>query len=416
MQRQIIMQANKVVRRTRPLLNTDDICNTYYNNGTLEIGFLSKQCKNDKKGSCLMCDYGSTNCSFSTKEYADKMKEILNKKYVEQNNLLLCTNGSIFDPHQVSFSTLEKIIKIASHSTFDKITFETHYLDVNNEVLNLIKQYSSNKEIIIEMGLESINQRYQDEIILKNIKLDKYEKTIKLIQSYGFTVEVNIMVGLPFLSQYEQYTYALEAIDWALKRNCLVTVFPINIKPFTLLRVAHTNGLYEPISHWLLITVLNDVNANSLNKLTVAWYGNRIEEYEGHENETIFPTSCIECSGLINKFYTEFNHTNDDYEKFTKVLQDGTLSYLSDTYKKCRCSWENHSTSRSTTYLSNTIRDGKRNYICDDCHKEIGQFSSYTNARAANWAITRNRKNCYCPKCAPRHRNVGCYGSVRIVY
>ena len=31
---------------------------------------------------------------------------------------------------------------------------------------------------------------------------------------------------------------------------------------------------------------------------------------------------------------------NDDYEKFAKVLQDGVLSYLSDTYKKCRCSWE----------------------------------------------------------------------------
>ena len=43
------------------------------------------------------------------------------------------------------------------------------------------------------MGLESINQKYQDEIILKNINIDNYEKTIKLIQSYGFTVDLKCL-------------------------------------------------------------------------------------------------------------------------------------------------------------------------------------------------------------------------------
>lgn len=332
MQNEIIMRANKVIRRMRPLLNTSDTCNTFYNNGTLEIGFLSKQCKNDARGSCLMCDYGATNCSFSTKEYTDKMNEILNKKYVEQNNLLLCSNGSIFDPYQVPFCTLEEIVKIASQSTFNIITFETHYQDVTDTILELIKRFSSDKKIVIEMGLEAINQRYQDEVILKNIDLDKYEKTINLIQSYGFTVEVNIMVGLPFLSQYEQYTYASEAINWALKRNCLVTVFPINIKPFTLLRVAYDNGLYEPIPHWLLITVLNDINYDYLNNLTIAWYGNRIEEYEGHKNKTVFPTSCNKCRGLINEFYAEFNHTKAS-KKRKKLLKDLIL--------KCQCDCKN---------------------------------------------------------------------------
>lgn len=332
MQKEIIMRANKVIRRKRPFLISSEICNSFYNNGTLEIGFLSKQCRNDARGSCLMCDYGATNCSFSTKEYLDKMTEILNKKYSEQNNLLLCTNGSIFDPYQIPFCTLEEIIKIASQSTFNKITFESHYQDVSENILNLIKRFSLNKKIVIEMGLESINQRYQDEIILKNINIEKYENTIKLIQSYGFTVEVNIMVGLPFLSQYEQYNYASEAIDWALKRNCLVTVFPINIKPFTLLSVAYANGLYEPISHWLLLTVLNDINADYLNRLTVAWYGNRIEEYEGHKNKTVFPTSCNECRGSINKFYAEFNH-----EKVSAKRKE----LLNDLFLKCKCDCKN---------------------------------------------------------------------------
>lgn len=346
MQKNIIRRANRLIRRTRPLLDASNICNTFYNNGTLEIGFLSKQCKNDANGSCLMCDYGATNCSFSTKDYEDKMKEILQKEYSNRNNLLLCTNGSIFDQYQISRKTLETIIKIAARSMFKKVTFETHYQDINSDILNLIKQYITDKEVVIEMGLETINQKYQDEIILKNINIDRYEQTIKFIQSYGFTVEVNIMVGLPFLSQHEQYTYAYEAINWALERNCLATVFPINIKPFTLLNFAKSQGLYAPISHWLLIFILNNIKYEYLNKLTVAWYGNRKEEYEGYENSTVFPASCNKCHDFINEFYAAFNHAPSS-EVRKKLLMN--------LYADCQCECKNKIDTANATIGFNTL-------------------------------------------------------------
>lgn len=53
-----------------------------------------------------------------------------------------------------------------------------------------------------------------------------------------------------------------------------------------------------------------------------------------------------------------------------------------------------------------TFIDG-RDYICDNCKKEVGRFTSYDKARAAGWAISYDRKNCYCPSCAPLRRNVG---------
>lgn len=332
MYKEIIMRANRIIRKSRPLLDTTDICNTFYNNGTLEIGFLSKQCKNDARGSCLMCDYGATNCSFSTENYLNAMNKILSKNYPNKKNLLLCTNGSVFDTYQIPLSTIEEIIKVAAQSSFDRITFETHYQDVNTNILDLIKHYLPNKKIVIEMGLESINQKYQDEIILKNINIDNYEKTIKLIQSYGFTVEVNMMVGLPFLLTHEQYNYAIETINWALERNCLITIFPINIKPFTLLKFAHKHQFYKPISHWLLLAILKDINPKNLNYLTVAWYGNRIEEYEGYENHTIFPTSCNTCKCLINDFYAKFNGTDLSYDR--EIL-------LNEIYSKAQCCCKN---------------------------------------------------------------------------
>lgn len=56
-------------------------------------------------------------------------------------------------------------------------------------------------------------------------------------------------------------------------------------------------------------------------------------------------------------------------------------------------------------------KERKKNYVCDDCKETISTFSSYEKARADGWAISRSRKYCYCPKCAPYHRNVGCAGA-----
>ena len=44
--------------------------------------------------------------------------------------------------------------------------------------------------------------------------------------------------------------------------------------------------------------------------------------------------------------------------------------------------------------------------VCDDCGF-IDYFASDKHLRAKGWALARNRLNCYCPFCAPRHRHVG---------
>lgn len=48
-------------------------------------------------------------------------------------------------------------------------------------------------------------------------------------------------------------------------------------------------------------------------------------------------------------------------------------------------------------------------YTCDDCGTR-GEFTSYLKARAAEWAISKDYKNCYCPECAPAHRLGGANG------
>ena len=52
-----------------------------------------------------------------------------------------------------------------------------------------------------------------------------------------------------------------------------------------------------------------------------------------------------------------------------------------------------------------------RIYVCDDCEKNVGKFRNYSDAIKAKWAIARGRKKCYCPRCAPAHRNTGRAGA-----
>ena len=53
----------------------------------------------------------------------------------------------------------------------------------------------------------------------------------------------------------------------------------------------------------------------------------------------------------------------------------------------------------------------KSGYIfdCDDCSYRRF-YSSIDAAKLDGWAVSRDRKHCYCTHCALRHRYVGCSG------
>ncbi len=48
-----------------------------------------------------------------------------------------------------------------------------------------------------------------------------------------------------------------------------------------------------------------------------------------------------------------------------------------------------------------------RIYICDDCKQVVMKFKNENLAKKAGWAVAYARKKCYCPTCAPDHRNTG---------
>lgn len=51
-------------------------------------------------------------------------------------------------------------------------------------------------------------------------------------------------------------------------------------------------------------------------------------------------------------------------------------------------------------------------FQCDDCGA-AQYFMNPKQARKNGWAVAKNYKNCYCPNCAPAHRNTGRNGVQR---
>lgn len=302
----LLRKANIAVRKMRPVLTGGRICEKFYNEGLLEICFLSGRCSRDQQGACMMCDYGAAQIDCLNQEYICEMDRILKNEPQPVDTLLLCTNGSFFDERQISRELFHAILERAGASDVPTIELETHYLDVTREKLELLKQLLPGKEIVIEIGLETIRMEYQENVIMKGIDLAVYGTVIDLIRSFGFGVDINIMVGLPLLSAKEQMEDVLHTIHWVISRKGRPVLFPVNVKPYTLLMEVYHAGFYRVISQWLVPLILDALSEDELEQVIVAWYGGREENYGADSEPAVFPHACHVCSETILKFYREF--------------------------------------------------------------------------------------------------------------
>lgn len=320
---------NKNIRENRPIVPKDKLYSTFENNGVFQICFRSRGCSNYLAGSCIMCDYGKgTNITKDELDFAFD-KAISESKH-EIKMLLLNSYGSILDNNEISEECFNVLLKKLKSLNIENIIFETHYNTITYEKLLLIKNELKNKNIFFELGLETSNELIRENNLLKKISNDKFIKTIELIHSFDMGVIVNLLVGIPFLTRKEQVEDVLASIEWCIMNNVdEIDLFPINVKPYTLLKELYDSGEYDVISHWLLIEVLNSIPEEYLSKIYLAWYGNRELEYTNGES-SIFPKSCDLCHDTLMKFYSQFLSNND--KDYRKMLINKLLSE-----KKCNC-------------------------------------------------------------------------------
>lgn len=327
-----LIKRNKEIRKNRPIIPSDKLYSTYENNGVFQICFKSKGCSNYLSGSCIMCDYG-IGSNITRLELEKAFDEAMSESKNEVKILLLNTYGSVLDYTEISHECFVALLKKVKNSNIKTIIFETHYNTISREKLELIKNELNDKFILFELGLETSDEQIRENNLLKKIDNNKFIEIIKLVYSYNMGIIVNLLVGTPFLSPMEQLNDVLNSIEWCMKNEVdEIDLFPINIKPYTLLQELYESDEYEVISHWLLVEVLNRIPLEYLSKIYLAWYGNRELEYSNGEH-SIFPISCSNCYSSLMEFYSNFL-ANDDVS-YRKQLIDNLISQTTcSCYKK----------------------------------------------------------------------------------
>ena len=299
---------------------TDKKYDTFFDGKVLQICFFSKGCRCSKNGSCIMCDYGKTRKENLTKTDITKiMNEIFESLEKMPNVVLLNSLGSILDTQEIPMENIILLLDKLSKISTNVIIFETHYLTINPSILEVIKQKLKDKEVVIELGLESSNREVRENCLNKYIDNDEFVKRVNLIKYFGFGVEANVIFGVPFLTTEEQMRDTIQSIEWCFENSIdKVNLFPINIKPYTLLYKLYEEEKYSPVSHSNFIEVLKRVPKEYIHKLYLCWYGNREIKYD--TKRTVLP-KCEkdEYSKLMN-FYQRFN-INKEPEERIKLLE-----------------------------------------------------------------------------------------------
>lgn len=328
---ELLTKANLLIRKNRPPDDPSQCITTFWQNKFLQLTFHTIGCRYSAMGSCSMCNYGTGN-ECSSQAILRELEKICHSEiFMQSDMILLGASGSFLDDCEIPEPLQLDIMQYISRCHIQEIHIETHYQSITEEKLKKIQEIFSNKKIYIEMGLETITEAYQKDILNKIIPAKEIKKTISHIHAHQMYVSLNILLGMPFLSAKQQLEDTKATICWATENKAdYIVIFPINIQPYTLFEWWHNHGFISDVSPWLLFILLFSLSENELKHVCLAWYGNRSIVYSNGK-KTITPYSCPECQPELLDFFKDFSARFDaDYRK--KILQ----KFFQKTFS-CHC-------------------------------------------------------------------------------
>ena len=281
-------------------------------NGLLQICFMTSGCSLGQEGSCTMCNYGLTDCT----EYdaRQELSRILDDQG-DRDIILLGTSGSILDESEFRRDRLESVIdEIRSRELIRTVILEASYRFVDDNALEKLSALND-RDVIVEMGLESSNPLVLDRCLCKDVDLERIKECIHRIKKHGFKVYLNVIFGSPLLSIEEQKEDARNTIKWANEQGADgIVLFPLNVKPNTLLWSMEKSGAYILPSHMELIDMLSGIEDSSLGKIFLSWTN-------PDSNIEVFRHMPTGYSPDVGQLYESFARTNDPVERHRMLTE-----------------------------------------------------------------------------------------------
>jgi radical SAM enzyme (TIGR01210 family) len=270
-------------------------------NKTYQLLFMSCGCEN----ACTFCNYG-----FDYNLTLEMVKPELEKIRLEEFDITeieLEANGSFLSEREIPYDLFLEILRFVSHRKIPVITMETHYNTITEKKIQDIRKIlGDEQEVHFELGFESSDEQVR-KIYNKDIDTEKYLEVAKLCEKYGIGLQINVLLGVPFHTREEQIKDCLDTLEFIysnLPKGTHAVVFPINIKENTMLKHWQDIGKYNQISSWEFVELLHRIPEEYLDRLTIAWWGERENAFT--KGITQHPITCSKCNERLMKFYREF--------------------------------------------------------------------------------------------------------------
>lgn len=285
-------------------------------NKNYQLLFASCGCEN----ACTFCNYG-----FDYHLTLENVMPELAKIHLEDydiNDLELEANGSFLAEREIPYDLFIEVLKFVSHRGIPSITMETHYTTITEKKLQDIREILGDEQVVsFELGFESADEDVRA-IYNKDIDIKRYIEVSKMCEKYGIGLYVNILLGAPFLSREEQIRDCLNSLDFVyenLPKGTNTVLFPINIKQNTMVKHWQDIGMYDQISSWEFVELLSRIPEKYLDKLTIAWWGERENTFSPGIMQ--FPKTCEKCRNRLLEFYRKF-YCNWDVRYRKQILEE----------------------------------------------------------------------------------------------
>lgn len=298
-----LREAMRVIRRDRPRLSP---AVPYFNRVEIvpsgkyaEVWFTTDGCTWDHEGGCTMCNYGRGQV-LAPDETVSVVQSALRELPDGISELLVSPSGGFFDERELPAAARRGVLAAVRSVPCDRFLIETRVETVTETNVAELRGALPGRALGIEVGLESSDGWIQRFCVNKGTDGARFRRAAAVAHAHDVALYSNVCLGTAFLTQGEAIDDAARSVIWSLENGADVAVlFPLHVKPYTLLATLRAGGRYQPISLWSLAAVLERVAQHDdafPPRTEIAWYKSY---YSDPSKISDSPGTCDRCYSAV---------------------------------------------------------------------------------------------------------------------
>jgi archaeosine synthase beta-subunit len=286
----------RAVRSGRPVLPEDQPFYTRVEKvpagNYVEIWFRTGGCTWDHAGGCTMCNYGF-GAPVSAIGAVESVAAALDALEEHPHELMISPSGGMWDSGEVPTDALAPIYALAGAAGPRRFLVETRSETISAERLTQMRVALPDTEIAVEVGLESAFDPVLAYCVNKGSTAAAFVSASKTVRAGGADMYANVSLGTAFLDRTTAVHDAVDTVRWALDNGADTAVlFPLHIKPYTLLAFLADRGRYQQVTLWDLVDALQALGPELARRIEIAWYKSY---YDTTKKITTSPSGCARC-------------------------------------------------------------------------------------------------------------------------